>query len=173
MASLPVAPSDGRRVIDADWIRQEDHEGIATPPVELRLGSRRGGSAKLWVRFTLGSTPMDIDRAFLVLEPSTEGPWSSRAVPVKLWPGPSTPTDAPVETQGIPELISPAFAAGSLRATPRQPARVDVTQLLRSVVQDHHAVLGLILHAQAGDDLGARFSSGVAGPPPRLEIYTR
>ncbi|MCS6900022.1 MAG: hypothetical protein RMJ98_10080 [Myxococcales bacterium] len=166
--STPVRPESSRKVldpVDALFVDGASREGMTS---ELRVASRGGGSALVLLRFEPAWVGVQVERAYLLLEP-TEGafpalePMEIQVSPVlESW---SSLTPVPLPALGQPE------SRASLVFTPPAPLRVEVTELLRSWTQRSGRIHGIALRISG---LGARLSWGdLTGTYPRLDLYLR
>lgn len=147
----------------------------AGSPAAVTFGSAALGRTALYMRFPL-STPRTraIESAFLLLEPLADTPVDARDIHVEAWRVRKS-WNSSLRWSSQPGLGLPK-AEGIARSTPRQPLRIDVTEIVRylneAVARSHDH--GLALTAAAGDGHGASFATGTGGGrAPRLEVYLR
>jgi hypothetical protein len=173
LGAEPVDPHTLRLVLDPVAIAVVRTEGgrqqRALPPT-VTLGGPRGQSEELLVRYAHPWNELDIDSAFLLLEPALD----------------AEPTAADVQV-GV-SLVAGRWTSGMLTNAPasrgpssagvgrtRPPAllRLDVTAQLRELAKHPHNDRGLLVHATPSSARGAIYSTGIDGVAPRLDVYFR
>lgn len=165
-----MAPQTLRRVLDpvaVAVVRGAARREAALPPT-VTLGDPEGQSEALLVRFPHPGDELDIDAAFLLLEPALDAEPSSDDVPIEV------------------ALVAGGWSSGILRHAPssrgavsaglgrtRPPAilRIDVTAQLRELVKQPRSEQGWLVRATHPSRRGAIYSTGIDGVPPRLDIY--
>jgi hypothetical protein len=148
-------------------IRREARRQGALPPT-VTLGGPAGQSEMLLVRFPHPGGELDIDAAFLLLEPAFDAEPSGDDVPIEV------------------VLVGGGWSSGILGDTPsshgsvsaglgrtRPPAilRIDVTTQLRELAKQPGSEQGWLVRATRASARGAIYSTGIDGVAPRLDIY--
>jgi hypothetical protein len=170
LGAEPVAPRTLRRVLDpvaVAVVRREARRQRALPPT-VTLGGAAGQSEALLVRFPHPGSELEIDAAFLLLEPALDAEPSGDDVPIEVtrvsggW------------SSGIlgnaPSSHGPV-SAGLGRTRPPTILRVDVTAQLRELAKQPHNEQGWLVRAPQPSLRGAIYSTGIDGVAPRLDIY--
>jgi hypothetical protein len=171
VTETPVAPGSLRRVIEASELLALDGASTEAPEAELRAASAAGGGSLLLLRFEASWKPEELERAFLLLDP-TEGA-SSTAGTLEAQVSLVLEEWSSQRPSQLPTLGRPGAQARFSFAPPRT-LRIDVTELLREWASHRGKARGLSVYLAPGDDLGARFSLGqLAGGTPRLDLYLR
>lgn len=143
-------------------------------PAGVTFGSAALGKSALYLKFPLDRRRA-VESAFLLLEPLPDSPVDGREIEVEAWRVRKPWNERSLRWTAQPGLALPKALAVA-RSAPRQPLRVDVTEIVRHLserVAPAHDY-GLALTASAGDGHGATFATGAGGGrAPRLEIYVR
>jgi hypothetical protein len=170
LGAEPVDPRSRRLVLDAAAIavvRTEAGRQSALPPT-VTLGGPPSQSEQLLVQFAHHWHDLDIDSAFLLLEPAPDAEPTATDVEV------SVSLAAARWSSGIlasaPASRGPA-SAGLARTRPPALLRVDVTWQLRELAKDPKNDRGLLISATLPGPRGAIYSTGVDGVAPRLDVY--
>jgi hypothetical protein len=174
----PASAADALRVVlaPADVAVVGLHGGGGGPdlPETVALGRAASGTVVMLFRFEASfREDAEVESAFLVLDPLDGTPPAVSPIAFEM---------ARVVEPWQPETVSwgrqPRLAvpieAGSVRARPSLPLRVDVTPLVRAWSRRDPDDHGLALLAKGDDDYGAVVSLGVTqGRGPRLEVYVK
>lgn len=143
-------------------------------PDVVALGKDDGGTVVMLLRFAAAwRDDAEITSAFLVLDTSPGAPPPASAIRFEMARILEAWEPAIVSWGRQPRLGVPRVA-GSARARPALPLRVDVTPLVREwakrAADDH----GIALLATGSDAYGAVVSTGASqGIGPRLEVYVK
>lgn len=169
--AVPVRPEAGRQVIapvDAFYVDGDSRAGVAT---EVRAGGAVSGGALLLLRFEPSWSAEQLERAYLILEP-TEGALAIEH-PVELEVAPITEAWSSQNPWPLPRLGQPGARARAGFAPPRA-VRIEVTELLRTWAQRRGTIFGLAVRAEGGRGVGARLGwEDAGGAGPRLDLYLR
>ena len=185
-ASAPAArcadPSDVTCELDPTWQRKVAEptamsvisaRGTSEPlPRTVTFGSAAAGKTALYLRFPeLGVPEKSIERAYLRLEPETQGAFDIEPVEVEVWRVKSDWQSGSFDWGSQPPL-GPPRAEG--KALGRKALRIDVTDLVREAEKHPERSHGIAVLASAGDGNGVSFATGLGGQwLPRLEVYLR
>jgi hypothetical protein len=170
LGAEPVAPDTLRRVLDpvaVAVVRREARPQSALPPTVL-LGGPAGKSEMLLVRFPHPGGELDIDAAFLLLEPAVDAEPSGDDVPIEVvlvgsgWSS-GILADAPSSHGTV--------SAGLGRTRPPAILRVDVTAQLRELAKQPRSEQGWLVRGAHASPRGAIYSTGIDGVAPRLDVY--
>jgi hypothetical protein len=165
-----VGPHTLRRVLDPVAIavvRPEARRQGALPPT-VTLGGPAGHSEALLLRFPHPGSELDIDAAFLLLEPSLDAEPSADDVAIEValvgggWSS-GILGDAPSSHGSV--------STGLGRTRPPASLRIDVTTQLRELAQQPRTEQGWLVRATRPSQRGAIYSTGMDGVAPRLDIY--
>jgi hypothetical protein len=143
-------------------------------PEAVALGRAAGGTLVLLLHFAATwRDDAEVLGAFVVLEALDDAPPPSTPITFEM-ARIVEPWQPGVVSWGRQPKLDVPRAAGSVRARPSAPLRIDVTPLVRDwgrrAADDH----GLALLAHGDDAYGAVVSTGVArGAGPRLEVYVK
>jgi hypothetical protein len=143
-------------------------------PETIALGRASEGTALLLLRFVpTFRDDADVVSAFVLLDPIEGVPPAARAVSFEM-ARIREPWQAATVTWGRQPRLDLPRRAGTVRALPSAPLRIDVTSLVRDwskrLPDDH----GIALLAQGNDAIGQAYSMGTtSGFGPRLEVYVR
>jgi hypothetical protein len=170
LGAEPVAPESQRLVLDPiaiAVIRSGAELQNALPPT-VTLGGPPIQSEELLVRFDHAWDELDIDSAFLLLEPALDAEPTASDVEI----GVALAADR--WTSGIlanaPASRGP-LSTGVGRTRPPTLLRVDVTLQLRELARQPRSDRGLLIRATAPSPRGAIYSTGIDGIAPRLDVY--
>jgi hypothetical protein len=152
------------------------HGGGGGPdlPESVALGRAESGTVVMLFRFeATWRDDAEVQNAFLVLEPLEGTPPAINPISFEM-ARVVEPWRAEVVSWGRQPRLAVPYGAGTLRARPALPLRVDVTPLVktwnRRDADDH----GIALLAKGDDAYGAVVSTGVShGRGPRLEVYVK
>lgn len=180
VGSDPVAAGSQRLVLDAEQVAVVQEEGRATGsglPSTVTFGGPSATNQELLLRFPRGWTALEIDSAFLLLEPVPDADPSAADVPVRValaaaaWP-PGSAAHAPGERG--------PHSSGLARTRPPSVLVVDVTAQLQALQtqargrtqrsgpgSDH----GFVVRAERASQRGASYQTGAEGVLPRLDVY--
>jgi hypothetical protein len=148
-------------------VRPEALRQSALPPT-VTLGGPAGQSEALLVRFPHPGSELDIDAAFLLLEPALDAEPSGDDVPIEValvgggWAS-GILGDAPSSHGTV--------SAGLGRTRPPAILRIDVTTQLRELAKQPRSEQGWLVRATHPSPRGAVYSTGIDGVAPRLDIY--
>jgi hypothetical protein len=170
-AEPAVAPGARRVVLEPSEIAvvsSKERERVEVPA--LGFGRIASGEVALLLSFEdeIGGD-VEIERAFLVLDPLDDAPSPVAPVPIEVAPireawSRDSVSWARKPATGLAEIVADA----SPRA--HKSLRVEVTELLVST-EGHH---GFALSAGPRDPIGAFYATGLGGgAPPRLELYLK
>jgi hypothetical protein len=172
LGAEPVAPDSRRIVLDPialAVVRAGARPESALPPT-VTFGGPARQDEQLLVTFPDRWGPIEIDTAFLLLEPALDAEPSATDIAIGVSVAASRWRSG---TAGeIPASHGPT-AAGVGRTRPPAALRIDVTALVREIARKPDAAHGLLVHAEHPGPRGAVYSTGIDGPPPRLDVYFR
>jgi hypothetical protein len=148
--------------------------GGADLPDAVALGRAGSGSVVLLFRFAATwRDDAEVASAFLVLDPLDGAPPAASPIAFEM-ARILSPWRAEEVSWGRQPRLSVPLTAGSMRARPTLPVRVDVTPIVRSFGKRSPDDHGLALLATGADAYGAVISMGVSqGRGPRLEVYIK
>ncbi len=173
---MPISTDAERltfRPEDLAWITGS---GIVAPPElgpTIRLG-KRGETETLLMRYSV-ELPEDgkVQRALLVLDPLPDCAPRPGRIALELAHVLSPWRSAELTRGNQPRLDLPMRLADT-RATPAQPLRIDVTEIVRRWAKHRKRYHGIALIANGTSDTGACFTTGLTwGEGPRLQIFLR
>lgn len=169
--AAPVVSTSSRRVVleptEVALLTSKERERVDVPAVAF--GRISSGDVVLLLAFddTLGSE-VEVEHAFLVLDPADDAPSPYAAVPIEVapiletWSCDAVSWGRSPET-GLPETVADASPQG------HRSLRVEVTHLLEA--RGRH---GFAVSATARDPIGAFYATGIgASAAPRLELYLK
>jgi hypothetical protein len=139
-------------------------------PARVTLGGPPARSEQLLVRFPHSWQGMDVDTAFLLLEPDADAEPTAEDVEIEVALAASD--WAPGSASSAPATRSPV-SAGIARTRPPSLLRVDVTAQLRELTRQPRKDRGLVIRAAAPSSRGAVYQTGADGIAPRLDVYLR
>jgi hypothetical protein len=170
LGAEPVDPQSQRLVLEPVAIavvRREGGRQSALPPT-VTLGGPQQQSEVLLLRFAHSWAPLDIDSAFLLLEPALDAEPTADDVEI------SVALVAGGWTSGIltdaPSSRGPT-SSGLGRTRPPAVLRVDVTALVRELAKQPRGERGFLVRAAQPSSRGAIYSTGIDGVSPRLDVY--
>jgi hypothetical protein len=198
LGSDPVAAGSQRLVLDAEQVavvREPSdgpgagNTGTGLPPT-VTFGGPPASNQELLVRFPRGWTALEIDSAFLLLEPAPDADPTGADVPVRVALAASA--WSPGSSAHAPGERGPQ-SAGLARTRPPSVLRVDVTAQLQALQaqgrghgrtdrssqrgadrsEDRHSDYGLVVRAAQTSRRGATYQTGAEGVLPRLDVYGR
>jgi hypothetical protein len=138
----------------------------------IRLGSSLGPSLVLLKFAPIWQRTGEIDGAFLLLEPASNGSQLAGDLPIEVWRITEDWVSDEVSWLKRPTLSYPFSRA--VGRSGRSPVRVDVTEHIRSFAEHPRAAFGLAIRCEAKSGGGISYSTGFGGgAPPRLEVYSR
>jgi hypothetical protein len=170
LGAEPVAPHSQRLVLDPvaiAVIRTEAERQNALPPT-VTLGGPPSQSEELLVRFAHPWDELDVDSAFLLLEPALDAEPTASDVEIGVALAADRWTSGILAT--APASRGP-LSLGVGRTRPPTLLRVDVTLQLRELAKQPGSDRGLLIRAIRSSPRGAIYSTGIDGIPPRLDIY--
>jgi hypothetical protein len=141
-------------------------------PDTVALGRSAGGTVVMLFRFAAPwRDDAEVASAFLLLDPLDGAPPALGTIAFEMARIVEPWVPAVVSRGRQPRLAVP-LVAGSQRARPSRPVRVDVTPLVRGWQRRDPDDHGIALLAKGDDAYGTVVSMGVAlGKGPRLEVY--
>jgi hypothetical protein len=172
LGSDPVAAGSQRLVLDAEQVavvHQERHGTATGLPPTVTFGGPPATNQELLLRFPRAWASLEIDSAFLLLEPAPDADPSGADVPVRValaaaaW----TPGTAP----HAPGERGPR-SSGLARTRPPSLLRVDVTAQLQALqaqggrrgrseqLDEGRSDYGLVVRAEHGSERGATYQTG-------------
>jgi hypothetical protein len=143
-------------------------------PETVSIGRSSGGTVVFFFRFEASlRDDAEVESAFLLLDPLDGAPPATTPIRFEM-ARVVEPWRAEAVSAGRQPRLAVPLDAGSARARPGGPLRVDVTPLVRAwqkrAADDH----GLALLARGDDAVGAVVSTGATqGRGPRLEVYVK
>jgi hypothetical protein len=170
LGAEPVDPRSRRLVLDPVAIavvRSEAGRQRALPPT-VTLGGPPNQDEQLLVRFSHSWSELDIDSAFLLLEPALDAEPTSSDVEIGVALAESTWTSGILAS--VPASRGPT-STGVGRTRPPALLRVDVTSQLRELAKQPRRDRGLLVRAIRPSPRGAIYSTGIDGTAPRLDVY--
>lgn len=172
LGAEPVAPDSRRVVLDPvamAVVRAGAREQSALPPT-VTFGGPQSQDEQLLVAFPDSWGPVEIDTAFLLLEPALDAEPSASDVEIGVTIAASEWRSG---TAGdMPSSHGPK-AHGLGRTRPPGPLRIDVTALVREMARQTRSAHGFLVRAARPGPRGAVYSTGIDGPAPRLDVYFR
>lgn len=172
LGAEPVGPDTRRVVLEPvalAVVRAGARRESALPPT-VSFGGPQDRDEQLLVDFADDWAPVEVDSAFLVLEPARDAEPSAADVEIGValvggeW--------ASGVAGELPHSHGP-HAAGVGRTGPPASLRIDVTALVREIAKQPQRTHGLLLGASRHGERGAVYSTGLDGPAPRLDVYYR
>jgi len=186
LGSDPVAAGSQRLVLEAEQVAvvREERDGSGTGktgtglPPTVTFGGPPATNQELLLRFPRGWTALEIDSAFLLLEPARDADPSGADVPVRVVLAASA--WIPGSTTHGPGEKGPR-SSGLARTRPPSVLRVDVTAQLQALQtqgrgrssNDGRSDYGLVVRAEQTVQRGATYQTGAEGALPRLDVYGR
>jgi hypothetical protein len=190
LGSDPVAAGSQRLVLDAEQVAVVQEEGRRTGsglPPTVTFGGPAATNQELLLRFSRAWAALDIDSAFLLLEPVPDANPSAADVPVRVALAASA--WIPGSTAHTPGERGPR-SSGLARTRPPRVLVVDVTAQLQALQaqgrgrgrtarsgperSDHdRSDYGLVVRAEQTSQRGATYQTGSEGVLPRLDVYGR
>ncbi|MFT3774495.1 MAG: DNRLRE domain-containing protein [Minicystis sp.] len=174
----PASPGDALRVVlapaDLAVVALRGGGGGPELPETVALGRAETGTVVMLFRFeATWRDDAEVSSAFLVLDPLDVAPPAATAITFEMARVVEPWRPAIVSWGRQPRLAVP-MTAGTVRARPALPVRVDVTPLVRSWARRDPDDHGIALLAKGDDPYGAVISLGVTqGKGPRLEVYVK
>jgi len=182
LGSDPVAAGSLRLVLEAEQVavvRGADHApGTGLPPT-VTFGGPPATNQELLLRFPRGWASLEIDSAFLLLEPAPGADPSAADVPVRVALAAAAWT--PGSAAHAPGERGP-HSSGLARTRPPGVLRVDVTAQLQALQtqggrrgrsEQGRSDYGLVVRAESSSERGATYQTGAGGALPRLDVYGR
>jgi hypothetical protein len=170
LGAEPVDPRSRRLVLDPVAIavvRSEASRQAALPPT-VTLGGPQSQDEQLLVRFSHAWGELDIDSAFLLLEPALDAEPTSSDVEIAVALAEGTWRSGILTS--APASRGPT-STGIGRTRPPALLRVDVTAQLRELARQPRGDRGLLVRATRPSPRGAIYSTGIDGTAPRLDVY--
>jgi hypothetical protein len=172
LGAEPVATDSRRIVLDPvamAVVRAGARQQSALPPT-VTFGGPASQDEQLLVAFPDRWGPVEIDTAFLLLEPALDAEPSASDIEIGV-------AIAAGEWRsgtggGVPASHGPK-ANGLGRTRPPAALRVDVTALVREMARQPRSAHGFLVRAERPGPRGAVYSTGVDGPAPHLDVYFR
>jgi len=174
----PASPSDALRVVlppaDVAVVSLRGGGGGPDLPDAVAVGRAASGTVVMFFRFeATWRDDAEVSSAFLVLEPMEGSPPPVGAITFQM-ARIVEPWRAAVVSPGRQPRLAVPLVAGTMRARPSLPLRVDVTPLVRAWSRREPDDHGIALLARGDDAYGAVVSMGVSqGRGPRLEVYVK
>lgn len=174
----PAAAADAIRVVlqpaDVAVVALSGGGGGSSLPDAIALGRGSTGTVVMLFRFeATWRDDAEITSAFLVLDPLEGAPPSISPIAFEM-ARIVEPWEPSIVSWGRQPRLAVPIVAGTMRARPTHPMRVDVTPLVRGWSQRSAGDHGIALLAKGGDDHGVTISMGVSlGAGPRLEAYVK
>ncbi len=166
-AGFEPVPAQVRRIVLEPIIETVGGDGGERAATVL-LGGRR--SSVLYLEFDSNWKPRGhVAAAFLLLEPSPDTMPASDDVALSVWTLGAPWSPERIAAGVRPPLLAPE-ARGFARAGPAMLARVDVTEIVRSLAR-RESDSGIAVTARAGGDEVALLTGLGGGAPPRLDVY--
>ena len=170
-AEPPVLVASRRVVLEPTEVAiLSSRQAERIDPSTIGFGRASAGDVVMLLAFddALGSE-VELEAAFLVLEPADGAPTPYAAVPIEVsgireaWSRESVSWGRQPSI-GLPETVADATPRA------RSSLRIDVTRLFGSVAARH----GIAVLAKGKDPIGAFYATGLgAGIAPRLELYLK
>jgi hypothetical protein len=174
----PASPGDAQRVVlppaDVAVVSLSGGGGGPDLPDAVAVGRAASGTVTMFFRFeATWRDDAEVASAFLVLEPMEGSPPALLPISFEM-ARIVEPWRAAVVSPGRQPRLAVPLVAGTMRARPSLPLRVDVTPLVRTWSRRDPDDHGIALLAKGDDAYGAVVSMGVAqGKGPRLEVYVK
>jgi hypothetical protein len=179
LQDAPASPADALRVVlspqDLAVVASGGRGGGGTElPDTVALGRNASGTVVMLFRFAATwRDDAEVVSAFLVLDAIDGTPPSASPITFEMAKI-LDPWQPEVTTWGRQPRLSVPKTAGTMRARPQVPLRVDVTPLVRDWAKHDADDHGIALMARGDDAYGAVISTGVSmGMGPRLEVYVK
>jgi hypothetical protein len=168
--SDPVAPDSERIVLAPTVLRVVSEQGAAAPTAVV-FGSETLGPETLYLQFPRAATrTRTLDAAFLLLEPMPGTAAADASIDVQVHRISEDWQPSAVTHIRRPKLGPPSSSGLARAAT----LRVDVTPLVRHLLEHPRQDHGMAVVSAGGHGHGVSFSTGFqAGLGPRLELYLR
>jgi len=141
----------------------------ALPPT-VTFGGPQHQNEQLLVAFASHWGAVEIDSAFLLLEPALDAEPSAGDVEI------GVAVAAGDWRSGTAGELPPSHGPqGAGIGRTRLPAilRIDVTALVREIAKQPRSSHGLVVRATRPSERGAVYSTGIEGRAPRLDVYFR
>ena len=172
LGAEPVAAGGQRIVLEPvalAVVRPGARPEGALPPT-VTFGGPPRQNEQLLVAFADDWGELDIDTAFLLIEPAPDAEPTAGDVELGVW---VAAADWRSGTAGeLPPSHGPR-AAGVGRTRPPAALRIDVTALVREIAKQPRGSHGFLVRATSSSERGAVYSTGADGPAPRLDVYFR
>ena len=151
-----------------------DSQATQGAPGAVAFGDASGPSA-LYLDFSKDWQRLGVPlAAFLALDAREGAVLDKTPITIEVWSVRSAWQPSELRAWSDKPTLAPPFARITLSTSASQPLRVDVTPLLRFMVQNPTLDHGFALLARSGTGHGASFATGMSGGrAPRLEIYVR
>ncbi|HTV17369.1 MAG TPA: hypothetical protein VMG12_01820, partial [Polyangiaceae bacterium] len=172
LGAEPVAVDSRRVVLDPvalAVVRAGARPESALPPT-VTFGGPRHENEQLLVAFADDWGAVDVDTAFLLLEPDVAAEPTADDVEI------AVAVAAGEWRSGVAgELPASHGPNGNGVGRTRPPAalRIDVTALVREIAKQPRGSHGFVVRATGSSERGAVYSTGIDGPAPRLDVYFR
>jgi hypothetical protein len=179
LADTPVSPPDALRFVLAPTELAVVASGGSGGggddlPDAVALGRSASGTVVMLFRFAAAwRDDAEIAAAFLVLDAVDATPPSTNPIVFEM-ARITEPWQASVVSWGRQPRLDVPRTAGTFRARPSVPLRVDVTPLVRQWGQRANRDHGIALLSHGDDAYGTVVSTGASrGAGPRLEVYVK
>jgi hypothetical protein len=172
LGAEPVDPDSQRIVLDpvaVAVVRPGARAQSALPPT-VTFGGPASRDEQLLVAFPDRWGPVEIDTAFLLLEPALDAEPSAGDIEIGVVVAAGEWRSG---TAGEAPASHGPKAAGLGRTQPPAALRIDVTALVREIARQPQGTHGLVVRAEHPGPRGAVYSTGTDGPAPRLDVYFR
>jgi hypothetical protein len=172
LGAEPVAADSQRVVLDPvarAFVRAGARRQDALPST-VTFGGPASQDEQLLVAFADRWGPVEIDTAFLLLEPALDAEPSASDIEIGVaiaageWRSGTA--------GGLPASHGPT-ANGLGRTRPPAALRIDVTSLVREMARQPRSTHGFLVRAERTGPRGVVYSTGIDGPAPRLDVYFR
>lgn len=170
LGAEPVAPDSRRVVLDpvAMAVVRDGARRQSALPSTVTFGGPASQDEQLLVAFPDRWSAIEIDAAFLLLEPALDAEPSASDIEIGVvvaageWRS-GTAGD-------VPASHGPK-ANGLARTRPPAALRIDVTSLVREMARQPRSTHGFLVRAERRGPRGAVYSTGIDGPAPSLDVY--
>jgi hypothetical protein len=171
LGAEPVDPGSERLVLEPLQVAVVRVHGRPQPglPPTVSLGGP-GEGEQLLVRFPEAWAGMQVNAAFLLLEPAVGAEPSAADVALDVALASSSWSSGTADE--APSTRSPR-SSGVGRTRPPAPLRIDVTAQLRELAREPGQNRGFLIRARGASPRSVVYSTGADGFAPRLDVYFR
>lgn len=172
LGAEPVAPDSRRIVLDpvALAVVRDGARRQSALPSTVTFGGPGSQDEQLLVAFPDRWGPVEIDTAFLLLEPALDAEPSASDIEIGVA---IAAGDWRSGTAGALPASHGPKANGLGRTRPPAALRIDVTSLVREMARQPRSAHGFLVRAERRGPRGVVYSTGIDGPAPRLDVYFR